>query len=61
MCWTIGWGRHKEIHLLCNTFKTCQMKNGPFMGHMQNLSRIQVAVGCTLGDLNITETKPLSC
>lgn len=40
MGWTIGWGPHKEIHLLCNTFKKCQMKKGPFEGHMQNLSRI---------------------
>lgn len=60
MGWTIGWGPHKEIHLLCNMFKRCQMKKGPFVGHMQNLSRIQVAVGCTLWDPDTTETKPLS-
>jgi len=61
MGWTIGWRPHKEINLLCNKLKRCQMKKGPFVGHVQNLSRIYVAVGCTLWDLDITETKPPGC
>lgn len=37
------------------------MKKGPLVGHVQHISRLQVAMGCTLGDLDVSGTTPLSC